>query len=79
MLKLMLQKFPFYSQIPALMRLYWYSTDGSAKETGASGGMSNIYLHILVHHHKGHLVFPLNSRAEMGKKVHEKSPCALYM
>ena len=51
MLKLMLQKSPFCSRIPALMRLYWYSADGSAEETGASGGMSNIYLHILAHHH----------------------------
>lgn len=51
MLKLMLQKFPFYSRIPALMRLYWYSVDGSAEETGAFGGMSDIHLHILVYHH----------------------------
>lgn len=51
MLKLMLQKFPLYSRIPALMRLYWYGIDGSAKEAGASGGMSDIYLHILVYHH----------------------------
>lgn len=51
MLKLMLQKFPFYSRIPALMRLYWYRVDGSAEETGASGGMSNTYLYILVYHH----------------------------
>lgn len=35
MLKLMLQKFPFYSRIPLLMRLHWYSTDGSAEEPGA--------------------------------------------
>lgn len=34
MLKLMLQKSPFYSQIPALMRLHWYSTDGSAEDRG---------------------------------------------
>lgn len=35
MLKLMLQKFPFYSRIPLLMRLQWYSTDGSAEERAA--------------------------------------------
>lgn len=51
LLKLMLQKFPFYSRIPALMRLYWYAADGSAEENGSSGGMSDIYLHILVYHH----------------------------
>lgn len=66
MFKLMLQKFPFYSRIPALMRLYWYSADGSAEETGASGRMSNTILYIPVYHHRSHLAFPSHCTGESG-------------
>lgn len=62
------------------MRLYWYSPDGSAEETGSSGRMSDTILYILVYRHYGHLVFPSDCTAESDgikeRKVHEKSPCS---